>query len=133
MVVGHPFKGGMPMSTGQLEHPDMKRFEINDSTAFVPPRPDVANGATFTAAPAPTYFDFFSTYFAGRSLNSSDPFLLAFWGQPAHEAQCDFGHNSYCVWCQQTSPLVGALAWAGGLLHAHWGHQLGLFEVRRVQ
>ena len=73
MVVGHPFKGGMPMSTGQLEHPDMKRFEINDSTAFVPPRPDVANGATFTAAPAPTYFDFFSTYFAGRSLNSSDP------------------------------------------------------------
>merc|ERR1712166_1294235 len=29
----------MPMSTGYLTHPDMKRFEINDSTVFVPPRP----------------------------------------------------------------------------------------------
>ena len=45
MVVGHPFKGGMPMSTGYLTHPDMKRFEINDSTVFVPPRPDVHGGA----------------------------------------------------------------------------------------
>ena len=44
MVIGHPFKGGMPMSTGYLTHPDMKRFELNDSTVFVPPRPDVANG-----------------------------------------------------------------------------------------
>ena len=74
MVVGHPFKGGMPMSTGYLTHPDMKRFEINDSTVFVPPRPDVANGAYATeAVAAPSYLDFFSTYFAGRSLNSSDP------------------------------------------------------------
>ena len=73
MVVGHPFKGGMPMSTGYLTHPDMKRFEINDSTVFVPPRPDVANGLYASASPAPTYLDFFASYFAGRSLNSSDP------------------------------------------------------------
>ena len=39
MIVGHPFKGGYPMSTGYLQHPDMKRFGINDSTVFVPPRP----------------------------------------------------------------------------------------------
>ena len=42
MVVGHPFKGGYPQSTGYLTHPDMKRFALNDSTLFVPPRPDVA-------------------------------------------------------------------------------------------
>ena len=74
MVVGHPFKGGMPMSTGQLEHPDMKRFEINDSTAFVPPRPDVHGGASQSAAASPPGFgDFFASYFIGRSFNVSDP------------------------------------------------------------
>ena len=45
MVVGHPFKGGYPQSTGYLAHPDMKRFALNDSTLFVPPRPDVAVSA----------------------------------------------------------------------------------------
>ena len=39
MIVGHPFKGGNVMSTGHLDHPDMKRFNLCDSTLFVPPRP----------------------------------------------------------------------------------------------
>lgn len=74
MVVGHPFKGGMPMSTGYLTHPDMKRFAINDSTAFIPPRPDVAAGvASVAAAPTPSFGDFFASYFIGRSFNVSDP------------------------------------------------------------
>ena len=40
MVVGHPFKGGAFVSTGLLMHPDMKLFNLNDSSLFVPPRPD---------------------------------------------------------------------------------------------
>ena len=40
-VTGHPFKGGAFFSTGYLAHPDMKLFALNDSTLFVPPRPDV--------------------------------------------------------------------------------------------
>ena len=78
MVVGHPFKGGMPMSIGYLTHPDMKRFGINDATFFVPPRPDVAiTAATVGMASAPqvvpTFGDFFASYFAGRSFNVSSP------------------------------------------------------------
>ena len=48
MIVGHPFKGGLPMSTGYLQHPDMKRFGLDDATLFVPPRPSVwANALAF--------------------------------------------------------------------------------------
>ena len=39
MVTGHPFKGGMPMSTGYLNHPEMKFFKHNDGTLYVPPNP----------------------------------------------------------------------------------------------
>ena len=73
MIAGHPFKGGFTMSTGFLQHPDMKRFEINDSTVFVPPRPDVAPGSGSAAGPAPEFGDFFASYFMGRSFNVSDP------------------------------------------------------------
>ena len=49
MIPGHPFKGGLMLSSGYLEHPDMKRFELNDATAYLPPRPtawaqNLANG-----------------------------------------------------------------------------------------
>ena len=40
MVVGHPFKGGVVLSSGYLQHPDMKRFNISDPTLFAPPRPN---------------------------------------------------------------------------------------------
>ena len=55
MIVGHPFKGGLPMSTGYLAHPDMKRFGLDDSTLFTPPRPNafmnaISMGAMATAA-----------------------------------------------------------------------------------
>ena len=79
MIVGHPFKGGNVMSTGYLEHPDMKRFNLCDSTLFVPPRPNVwvnpiAFGAFAAAAPqVPSFGDFFATYFAGRSFNVAEP------------------------------------------------------------
>ena len=39
MVVGHPFKGGHIVSQGYLQHPDMKRFNIQSPYLFAPPRP----------------------------------------------------------------------------------------------
>ena len=36
MVAGHPFKGGWIYSVGQLEHPDLKRFQINTPVFFKP-------------------------------------------------------------------------------------------------
>ena len=44
MVQGHPFKGGMTASTGQLLHPDLKRFQINYYGYFQPPRPGARPG-----------------------------------------------------------------------------------------
>ena len=75
MVAGHPFKGPGFMSIGQLQHPDLKRFGIDDSTLFAPPRPNAwANAFAFgtfgmAAVQAPSFGDFFATYFAGRSFN----------------------------------------------------------------
>ena len=76
MIAGHPFKGGRFVSTGYLQHPDMKKFGISDSSLFVPPNP--AAWATFGAAAAsasavPSFGDFFSTYFAGKSFNVYEP------------------------------------------------------------
>ena len=76
MIVGHPFKGGNILSAGFLTHPDMKRFALNDATLFVPPRPDVwaqALLATTAIDSIPSFGDFFSTYFAGKSFSVSDP------------------------------------------------------------
>ena len=78
MVPGHPFKGGLFMSIGYLQHPDMKRFNIQDCTLFAPPRPNasataMALGMFSTAAvQTPAFGDFFASYFAGRSFNVSD-------------------------------------------------------------
>ena len=79
MVAGHPFKGGMYLSSGYLTHPDMKRFEINDSTLFLPPNPFAWTTAAGIGAMAPkaegvpSFGDFFATYFAGKSFNVSEP------------------------------------------------------------
>ena len=65
------------MSTGYLAHPDMKRFELNDATAFLPPRPTAFAqnmAAGMIAAPQiPAFGDFFATYFAGKSFNVTNP------------------------------------------------------------
>jgi len=76
MVAGHPFKGGVMMSTGQIEHPDLKRFELNDATLFVPPRPDASAynlAAGLVASSPPAFGDYFATYFAGKSFNVTNP------------------------------------------------------------
>ena len=73
MIAGHPFKGGAMFSTAYLQHPDMKFFAINDSTAFLPPRPTALAGVSAAAASFPAFADFFRSYFAGASMNTSDP------------------------------------------------------------
>ena len=79
MIVGHPFKGGLPMSTGYLSHPDMKRFGLDDSTVFVPPRPNAFMNALSMGMPAmaatqvPSFGDFFGSYFGGRPMNITNP------------------------------------------------------------
>ena len=75
-IVGHPFKGGIMMSTGYLAHPDMKRFELDDATLFVPPRPDAHAQALVGGVQAPqvpSFGDFFGTYFAGRNFSVANP------------------------------------------------------------
>ena len=75
-VVGHPFKGAYPMSTAYLNHPDLKRFMLNDATFYRPPRPDAwAQGliAGAAATQMPAFSDFFATYFGGRSFNVAEP------------------------------------------------------------
>merc|ERR1711934_968740 len=67
MIVGHPFKGANVMSTGQLEHPDMKRFALADSSLFVPPRPDAwGNTLGQATTSVPSFADFFGSYFGSR-------------------------------------------------------------------
>ena len=63
-------------SAGYLAHPDMKRFQIDDYTLYVPPRPSAwisALAAAGSQPEIPTFSDFFATYFAGRSFNVAEP------------------------------------------------------------
>jgi len=63
MVAGHPFKGGAIFSTGQLLHPDMKRFMISTPVLFVPPFPGKNPYDTITKPQVPSFNDFFNSYF----------------------------------------------------------------------
>ena len=55
----------------------MKRFGINDSTFFNPPRPGAWVNApglgAVTAASFPSFGEFFGAYFQGKSFNTTDP------------------------------------------------------------
>ena len=76
MIVGHPFKGGHVASIGFLQHPDMRRFGLNDASLYAPPRPDAWAQAllvTHAVGGIPSFGDFFATYFGGRSFSVSEP------------------------------------------------------------
>jgi hypothetical protein len=69
MVAGHPFKGSWVFSTGQLLHPDLKRFNLNTAVLFKPPFPG-KNPYDHPHVPAvPSFTDFFSSYFGQTTLN----------------------------------------------------------------
>jgi hypothetical protein len=72
MVAGHPFKGSWVFSTGQLLHPDLKRFGLQSAVLFKPPFPG-KNPYDHPVAPTvPAFSDFFSAYFGQKSLNISN-------------------------------------------------------------
>ncbi len=62
-VAGHPFKGSWVYSTGQLLHPDMKRFTLNTAVLFKPPFPGKNPYDHFQTSQVPSFTDFFSAYF----------------------------------------------------------------------
>ena len=65
------------MSSGYLDHPDLKRFELSDSSFFAPPRPaawaQTLAESVYSRSTVPSFGDFFATYFAGRSFNVVNP------------------------------------------------------------
>lgn len=67
-VPGHPFKGAHILSTGQLEHPDMKRFEINTSVYFKPVAP-CKNPYGYCALP-PAFVPYINREFANKRTNN---------------------------------------------------------------
>ena len=67
LVAGHGFKGGWVFSSGQLLHPDMKRFQINTPVLFAPPNPRAIAGAAAASVAVPSFANFFRNQFGGSS------------------------------------------------------------------
>jgi hypothetical protein len=72
MVAGHPFKGSWVYSTGQLLHPDLKRFSLQTAVLFKPPFPGKNPYDHPEHHAVPAFSDFFSAYFGQRTLNVSN-------------------------------------------------------------
>ena len=72
MVTGHPFKQVVSQSSGQLLHPDLKRFQIMTPLLFAPPNPMAVDGADRSGPAIPSFGSFFSAYFGGSTYRMSD-------------------------------------------------------------
>ena len=73
MIAGHPFKSRwQSMSIGYLDHPDMKRFNINTPILFSPPNPEKLVGAGKREHNMPSFADFFHSYFGGSTIQVSN-------------------------------------------------------------
>ena len=72
MVAGHPFKGGWVSSIGQLQHPDIKRFQIATPYLFAPPNPMKIAGFAAGVSAVPSFSQFYSAYFAGQPYDFGD-------------------------------------------------------------
>eukprot|EP00347_Sterkiella_histriomuscorum_P020300 403338333 len=72
MIAGHPFKGGWVQSVGQLQHPDLKRFQIATPILFTPVFPGKNPYDHFTKPTIPSFNDFFSSYFGAKNLSVSN-------------------------------------------------------------
>ena len=70
-IPGHPFKGSFTYSTGQLLHPEIKRFAIAAPFYFKPPMPGYTpgdeSGINSKAPSLPSFSDFFRSYFGDNS------------------------------------------------------------------
>ena len=72
MVAGHPFKGSWVYSTGQLQHPDLKRFSLQTAVLFKPVFPGKNPYDHPVANVVPSFSEFFSAYFGQKHLNISN-------------------------------------------------------------
>ena len=63
MIPGHPFKGGWVYSTGQLLHPDLKRFALASPVLFKPVFPGKNPYDQVTQTQVPSFSQFFQSYF----------------------------------------------------------------------
>ena len=67
MVAGHPFKGSWVYSTGQLQHPDLKRFSMMTAVLFKPTfpgtNPKEQQHHIIADPKLPSFSDFFGAYF----------------------------------------------------------------------
>ena len=75
-IPGHPFKGGWVLSTGQLYHPDLKRFGLNTAVFMKPVAPGKNPYDTPVVNVVPSFTSFFSAYFShdlgARAFNISN-------------------------------------------------------------
>lgn len=72
-VAGHPFKGSWVLSTGQLEHPDLKRFALTTAVLFKPVFPGKNPYDQPVQHPStPSFSQFFSAYFGSKAFNISN-------------------------------------------------------------
>lgn len=71
-VVGHPFKGSWIQSTGQLLHPDLKRFALSTAVLFKPPFPGKNPYDSIAKPVVPSFTSFFSAYFGNQAFNLSN-------------------------------------------------------------
>ena len=62
-VAGHPFKGSWVFSTGQLQHPDLKRFALSTAVFFKPVFPGKNPYDKSVEQRVPSFGDFFLSYF----------------------------------------------------------------------
>merc|ERR1711865_90825 len=72
-VAGHPFKGGWVYSTGQLEHPDLKRFQIETPMLFKPTNPVKRHDYEAPAPATPSFANFFASYFGNAHYSLTNP------------------------------------------------------------
>lgn len=63
MIPGHPLKGGEIYSTGQLLHPDVKRFGLLTAVLFKPPVPGKNPYDSVEQSNVPSFDNFFQAYF----------------------------------------------------------------------
>lgn len=72
LVAGHPFKAYTGLSSGYLLHPEMFKFQLNTPYLFAPPNPAKVVGAAAVASSVPSFSNFFSAYFGGRTYQLTD-------------------------------------------------------------
>jgi hypothetical protein len=74
MIAGHPFKGGVPVSIGHLQHPEIRRFNLGTGAQlFVPPNPEKTVHSVKAAPYFGTFGDAMQQNFGQQVLNVSNP------------------------------------------------------------